>query len=57
MELHKERPRNATNVQYKISHVSTNMRIRRTSLSGETDNKNNQAVRAIELQPGDGLEK
>lgn len=59
MKLQKVPTVNPTNVQYKISHLSTNMSIRRTSMGtmNETSMKQNQALKAIELEPGASLEK
>lgn len=59
MKLQKTPTVNPTNVQYKISHLSTNMSIRRTSMGtmNETSMKPNQALKAIELEPGTNLEK
>lgn len=51
--------RNASNVNFNISHMSTNMSIRRTSISQQYNSSaTKQAIKAIEL-PGGGnaLEK
>lgn len=48
-----------SNVQYKISHLSTNMSIRRTSMTARNDSlvKQNRALKAIELEGSTSLER
>lgn len=57
VEQKKEPLMDTSSVHYKIAHLSTNMSIRRTSADNKSFFNQNQAMKAMELKPGNSLEK